>query len=100
MIKPKSHSVHSSLKWIPESFAFPIPDSYEWTGMKIVMVRSLSIAINGLPPIKHLHLQSPVYYVIFHPTQDYAEYRCLINYPTLRQAKKLAESYYTKWSES
>jgi hypothetical protein len=65
----------------------------EWTGIIINTVSQLWISWD-----KWIHLKHPSYHITFCPNADTNNiFWHLIDMPTLREAKKLAEWYYTEW---
>jgi hypothetical protein len=71
------------------------------TGIVIYIIDRLIISYYGVgnPPseYKDIRLKQPMFHIEFWPNGDYDKRFHLVDIPTLKQAKELAELFYSKW---
>jgi hypothetical protein len=93
-----SGKLHSNSPPSSEWRKFAIGDYWhyvngEWSGIIIHTVSQLWVSWD-----KWIHLKHPTYHMTFCPNADTNNtFWHLIDMPTLREAKKLAEEYYKQW---
>jgi hypothetical protein len=93
-----TRKLHSNSPPLTEWRKFAIDDHWyyvngEWTGIIINTISRLWVSWD-----KSINLKHPSYHISFCPNADTNNICHLVEAPTLRKAKKLAEQYYTAWS--
>ena len=100
MFEAKSLSIVSLLKngWYLDSHKdYQYFINGKWTGVTIMPFRTIYIPIQIQPKAKGIQLKNSYWRVHFCPQSDINKCRDVIESPTLYQAKKLAEWYYSQW---